>query len=408
MNIAGNTASLNSKLKTFFSGLVPLFILAHFMHHIPGFLIQPLSPLIRDFYVLDYTEIGWLTSAYTFAYGISNLPAGWLGGRFAPRILITIGVAGVAACGLIVGPAPNYLILVIGFVLMGILGGGYHPSASPLVSDATPPERRGQALGLHQIGGTVANILVPLGAAGATAFLAWNHLYIVVAIPTMLYGFYLYTLLKKRHLGDMPHKVVSQSFTIRINRKGYLRNMIAFVTMGIAVQVFVISSTTFIPLMVVDQFHGATWVASAIIALPHILGLVAGPLGGHISDRVGKVPIMIIVSLAAGPIIYLLSLGTHWWLLPFVLMAMGACMYVAMPVSESYVIANVSTRNRSTILGIYYFASRGGPAVLLPIMGNLIQRYSFATAFTTIGVALFVISLICSLLLWENKNGTSE
>jgi MFS family permease len=294
--------------------------------------------------------------------------------------------------------------MVIAMLLMGILGGGYHPSASPLISDATPPEKRGQALGLHQIGGTAANIAVPLLAAALAIFLTWRGFYILMTVPTIIYGIYLYSLLKRRHLGDLPRKAQTDSFTIHINTRGHLRRMIAFVTMGIAVQVFVYSAITFIPLLVVDKFHGAGWVAAAVLSLPHIAGLVAGPWGGSISDRVGKIPVMLTVSLAAGPIVYLLSLGAHWWLLPFVLLAMGICMYVAMPVAESYVISNVSARNRSTILGVYYFASRGGPALLLPIMGKLIDQFSFSTAFTTVGVGLFVITLICSLLLWGTKD----
>jgi MFS family permease len=404
MNITTKTNSIKANLKTFFSGLVPLFILAHFMHHIPGFLIQPLSPAIRDSFHLDYSQIAWLSSAYTFAYGISNLPAGWLGGRIAPRILITVGVVGVAVCGLIAGLSPNYLVMVFAMILMGILGGGYHPSASPLISDATPSEKRGQALGFHQIGGTAANIAVPLLAAALATFLTWRGFYVLMTVPTIIYGIYLYSLLKRRHLGDMPQKVQTDSFIIRINNRGYLRRMIAFVTMGIAVQVFVYSAMYFVPLLVVDKFLSAAWIAAAVLSLGHIAGLVAGPLGGHISDRVGKVPVMLVVSLASGPLVYLLSLGTHWWLLPFVLLAMGACMYVAMPVTESYVISNISTHNRSTIIGVYYFASRGGPAILLPIIGNLIDRFSFSVAFSTIGVALFVITLICSLMLWGTKD----
>jgi MFS family permease len=404
MNITTKTNSIKANLKTFFSGLVPLFILAHFMHHIPGFLIQPLSPAIRDSFHLDYSQIAWLSSAYTFAYGISNLPAGWLGGRIAQRILITVGVVGVAVCGLIAGLSPNYLVMVFAMILMGILGGGYHPSASPLISDATPSEKRGQALGFHQIGGTAANIAVPLLAAALATFLTWRGFYVLMTVPTIIYGIYLYSLLKRRHLGDMPQKVQTDSFIIRINNRGYLRRMIAFVTMGIAVQVFVYSAMYFVPLLVVDKFLSAAWIAAAVLSLGHIAGLVAGPLGGHISDRVGKVPVMLVVSLASGPLVYLLSLGTHWWLLPFVLLAMGACMYVAMPVTESYVISNISTHNRSTIIGVYYFASRGGPAILLPIIGNLIDRFSFSVAFSTIGVALFVITLICSLMLWGTKD----
>ena len=211
MNTTGKTGSFKSKVIRFFSGLVPLFILAHFMHHIPGFLIQPLSPYIRDAFHLDYSQIAWLSSAYTFAYGISNLPAGWLGGRISPRFIIAVGIIGVAVSGLLVGLAPNYLILVIEMLLMGILGGGYHPLAPPIISDATPPEKRGQVLGLHQIGGTLANILVPFFAAALVGFFTWRGLYILVAIPIIVYGIYLRSLLKRRHLGNCPLK--SQKWT---------------------------------------------------------------------------------------------------------------------------------------------------------------------------------------------------
>jgi MFS family permease len=182
-----------------------------------------------------------------------------------------------------------------------------------------------------------------------------------------------------------------------------MRRFIAFVAMGAAVQVFIYTALNFVPLLVVDKFHGAEWLGAAILSLGHIAGLAAGPIGGHISDRIGKIPVMLAVGLAAGPVIYLLGLGTHWWLLPFVLLAMGACMYTAMPVTESYVISNVTTRNRTTIIGVYYFVIRGGPALLLPIIGKLIDRFSFSVAFTTIGAALFAITVICSLLLWGTK-----
>lgn len=405
MDTTAKTNSFKAKLKTFFSGLVPLFILAHFMHHIPGFLIQPLSPYIRDTFHLDYSQIAWLASAYTFAYGISNLPAGWLGGRFPPRLIITVGMVGVAVAGLIAGLAPNYLILVIAMLLMGILGGGYHPLASPIISDATSPEKRGQVLGLHQIGGTMANILVPLFAAALVGFFTWRGLYILVAVPTIIYGIYLYLLLKRQNLGNVPPKTQKDETTpIPVNKKVNLRRFIAFVTMGVAIDVFISTAMNFVPLLVVDKFHGAEWLGAALLPLGHIAGLGAGPLGGHLSDRIGKIPVMLTVGLISGPILYLLGLGTHWWLLPLVLLAMGICVYVAMPVTESYVISNVSPQNRSTVLGIYYFASRGGPAILLPIIGDLIDKLSFSTAFTALGIGLFAITLICTGLLWGTKD----
>jgi MFS family permease len=371
------------------------------MHHVPGLLIQPLSPYIRDGLHLDYSQIAWLSSAYTFSYGLSNLPAGWLGGRIAPRLLITIGVVGVAIGGLAAGLSTNYLMLLIAMLLIGSLGGGYHSSASPIISAATVPEKRGRDLGLHQIGGTAANIIVPLFAAALVGLLTWRGLYLVAAILTIPFGIYLYTLLKRRHLGDVPPK--TQIKSAANNKKVNIRRLIAFVAIGAAVQVFITTALNFVPLLVVDKFHGSEWLGAAILSLGHIAGLAAGPLGGNISDRIGKVPVMLTVALAAGPIVFLLGLGTHWWLLPIVLLSMGVCMYTAMPVTESYVIDNVSNRSSTTVLGVYYFISRGGPALLLPVIGKLIDRYSFSAAFTVIGGTLFVVALICAGLLWGTK-----
>ncbi|MDD5191436.1 MAG: MFS transporter [Dehalococcoidales bacterium] len=405
MKIADKTLQkIKALYKGYFPGLVPLFVLAHLMHHIPGFIIQPLMPDIRDRFGLDYYQAGWLTGAYTLSYGVSQLPGGWLGGRIAPRILITIGVAGVAFCGLLVGISPTYLFMVFALILMGILGGGYHPTASPLLADTIPVEKRGRALGVHQIGGTLANALVPLLAAGLAVWLTWRGFFALLTIPTIGYGIYLYFVLKKKNVGDKPHHADATTFSIHINPQGYIRRMTAFVTMGTAVQVFVFSTLAFIPLFVVDDLKEKAWLGSLLLSVGHIAGLLAGPIGGTISDRKGKIPVMLTVALASGPLIYLISLVHFWWLLPFLLLALGACMYVAMPVSESYVIGNASQRNRSTILGFYYFASRGGAGLLTPLIGKLADQYGFATAFTILGAALFVITLACSVFLWGHKD----
>jgi MFS family permease len=396
-----------------FPGLVPLFILAHFMHHIPGFIIQSVQPTIRDYFGLDYLQITTLNGVYNASYGASNLVAGWLSGeRIATRVLISVGVAGVAVFGLIVGVSINYLMMLIALLIMGILGGGYHPSASPLLADTVPQEKRGQILGTHQVGGTLANVLTPLlTAAVVTLFglfmpfnATWRSPFIVLTIPSIAFGIYLYFLFKRRNLGGISAKTEKETFSIRINQRGYLRRMIALVTLGSAVQVFVFSTISVIPLLVTDQYLSSEQAGAAFLALAHFAGIFAGPLGGYLSDRYGNVPIMLIVSLAAGPIIVLLSLGTYWWLLPIVLIAMGTCMYVAMPLSEVYVISNAKENNRSTILGIYYAASRGGPGVVMPIIGQLIDQYGFSTTFAWIGAALFAITLVCSLLLWGTRD----
>ena len=86
-------------------------------------------------------------------------------------------------------------------------------------------------------------------------------------------------------------------------------------------------------------------------------------------------------------------------------LVMGTCQYIGMPVSEAYIISHTSERNRSTILGIYYFASRGGPGIIMPALGYLIDRFGFRTSFTAVGAVMLAVTLLCSVLLWGSRDG---
>ncbi|MCK5593461.1 MFS transporter, partial [Candidatus Bathyarchaeota archaeon] len=104
-------------------------MVAHFSHHLLTALLTPLLPFIRDEFSLDYTRIGLIISAFSLSYGISQLPAGWLSDRIGPRIVITLSISGVAVFGLLVGVSQTFTMMLIFLVLMGMVAGGYHPTA---------------------------------------------------------------------------------------------------------------------------------------------------------------------------------------------------------------------------------------------------------------------------------------
>ena len=379
-------------------------MVAHFSHHLVAALLQPLLPFIRDEFALDYTQAGWVVSAFTLAYGISQLPAGWLADRLGPRILITVGISGVALCGLLVGLSPTYIMMVVFLVLLGVMGGGYHPASSPLVSASADEKNRGLALGLHQIGGTASFFLSPLIAVGIAIALGWRGSFIVLAIPTIILGIVLYFFLGR---WGFTRKVNNQTPNAPAGTRytpTRLRRLITFTVLGVALQALIFSTVSFIPLFVVDTFLVSEAVGAGLLSLAHFAGLFAGPVGGFLSDRFGKVPVLLVVSLIAGPAIFLLSQASLNWSIWLVVLVMGTCQYIGMPVSEAYIISHTSERNRSTILGIYYFASRGGPGIIMPALGYLIDRFGFRTSFTAVGAVMLAVTLLCSVLLWGSRD----
>ncbi len=384
-------------------GLLPLFVLAHFSHHLVAALLTPLLPFIRDDFALGYTQAGGLVSAFTLSYGISQLPAGWLADRLGPRLLIFIGVSGVALFGLLVGLSQSYIMVVVFLVLMGMAGGGYHPASAPLVSASVTPQKQGRALGLHQIGGNASFSVAPLIAAGLAVAMGWRGSFITVAAPTLIVGIILYVLLGRWGYAEKAETKVPPSEST-VSAPGRWRHLVVFISLSIIIQIFVFSTISFIPLFAVDHLGVSEEVGAALLTLATSAGLWAGPVGGYLSDRWGRVRLMLVVCLIAGPFIYLLNLVTAGWSVSVVLIIIGMSMYMTMPISEAYIISRTPQRNRSTVLGIYYFASRGGPGVITLMMGYLIDHFGFDVNFAIVGTILVMVTLVCAAFLWSSRD----
>ncbi len=387
-----------------FTGLLPLFVLGHFAHHLLTALPVPLLPMIRNEFGLNYTQSGLAMSAFTLSYGIGQLPAGWISDRIGPQIMLTTGISGVALAGLLVGISKGYIMLIIFLALMGFLGGGYHPAAPPLISSVVEREKRGQALGLHMIGGSASYFSAPIIATAVASVWGWRGSFLGLAVPTVLFGILFYVLLGRSGAIDRDEKREKRSDDEDITPEGQLIHLIFFMIMSIFVGAVFISVVSFIPLFLVDRHHVSEETAGALIGLIYSAGLWVGPLAGYLSDRLGRVPMIVTVSLVAGPVVYLLTLAPYGWSFFALLVAIGIIIYVRMPVSESYIIGQTSSRHRSTILGIYYFASMEGGGVITPVMGFLIDRLGFTLSFIITGASLMIITLACSFWIWGSRD----
>ena len=74
--------------------------------------------------------------------------------------------------------------------------------------------------------------------------------------------------------------------------------------------------------------------------------------------------------------------------------------YIRMPVSEAYIFGQTPKRHRSTVFGIYYFASMESGAVLTPVIGYLIDNIGAYTSFTIASAATVAVTLLWSVCLW--------
>ena len=392
--------------------IIGLLAGAHFSHHVMMAIIIPLLPFIRDEFGLSYAQSGLVTAAFTIAYGFSQLPAGWLADRIGPRFPLLAGITGVAIAGAIVGLSPLYGGMIAGLVLMGVAGGGYHPSSSAVIGRIVEPHRRGRALGLHIIGGSSSYFLSPLIAAAIVTTLGWRGTFLALSIPVAILGLITFVLVGR--MIDRPvraHGVApaagpaaeSASAPVREDPAGRGRgtaHMTLFLVMTGIMGAGVGSTIPYIPLYLVDVRGVDEAIAASVLSIIFAAGFFAAPLGGMLSDRIGRIRVMIVTGLLTGPVIALLIGAPFPVVFAVVLLAIGILMFFRMPTSEAHILAEISPNRRSTVLGIYFFASSEAGAVLTPLLGSTIDRWGFPVGFIGMGAIVTVVTLVCGLAMY--------
>jgi MFS family permease len=296
----------------------------------------------------------------------------------------------MAFFGVLIGISPNYYFLTGFLILMGIMGGGYHPAAAPLVSATVDSTQRGRVLGIHQLGGTASQLVSPLFVAGVITLLGWRGSYISVGVGTFLLGVLLFILLKRnKQGGKATTKMMEKPKPKEKFSANFLVGIIAFLIFSTFIQGLISTTISFSTLFLVDHFVVSSRLAATMYILITIGGLLGGPISGYLSDRLGSLKIVIFLSLLAVPVIYLLTLVPFSFLtVGFLLALIGMCQWGRMPVSESYVINETSERGRSTILGFYYAGGRAFPGLIGPIIGIVTDHWGISVSYTVIAITI--------------------
>jgi len=386
---------LYPSMRLFLASSLPLFIVAHFAHHVVTAATAPLLPLVRTTFGLSYAQSGLILSAFSLSYGLAHLPAGWLNDRIGSTTLIFLGISGVSAAGLLAGLAPSFPILLLAQLLMGFSGAGYHPSATSLIARGTPPERRGAALGTHIVGGSMSHFIAPLMVGGLAAAWGWRGSFLTLSAPTLVFGLLLFAVLRRRAAIAPPVVAEEAAGTAERRSARFWVHMVSFLVLTTGVGALVGSMTGFIPLLAVDRFGFREEQAAVLMSVVFSGGLWVAPLAGVLSDRLGRLPLLVGACVTAVPAIYLLPrlAGGSGFALYALLVLVGLVIFVRMPVSESYLTSEAPARSRSLLLGVYFLGSSVGGGVFTPLIGAGIDRHGFARSFALLAVILLVVTV---------------
>ena len=143
------------------------------------------GPIGRDLHIAS-GSVGVLVSVFALTFALAAPLAPAVLGRADRRTALLLGLALMAAGGVLSALAPSYAVLVAARVLAGLGGAVFGPASSAVGSLIVPEERSSRALATVFAGMTVAAVLgVPLSAYLGVA-VGWRWTLAGVAAVTVL------------------------------------------------------------------------------------------------------------------------------------------------------------------------------------------------------------------------------
>jgi DHA2 family multidrug resistance protein len=147
-------------------------------------------PHIARSFGASTNESTWVLTSYLVSNGIVLPMSAWLATRFGRKRYYMTCVALFAISSFFCGLAPSLGALVFFRVLQGIGGGGLQPSEQSILSDAFPPEKRGQAFAFYGMAVVVAPAIGPMLGGWITDSFSWRWIF-YINVPISILSLYL-------------------------------------------------------------------------------------------------------------------------------------------------------------------------------------------------------------------------
>ncbi len=261
---------------------------------------QPLLPELAETFGVSAAESSLALSLSTGLLAFSILVAGALAETVGRKTLMFGSLAAAGVCGLAAAAAPNWQMLLLFRALEGLALGGAPAVAMAYLAEEIEPKGLGTAMGLliggNALGGMAGRVIAGFvmehaGWRPALAVVGGLGLASAIGFAALLPASRNFT---PRRARGLAHHLAAWGRHLA-NPALRLNYAVGFLAMGGFVTTYnYIGFRLTIPPF--DLGHAAV----GMIFTVYLAGVVASPLAGTMSDRIGRVPVLVSGVLIAG------------------------------------------------------------------------------------------------------------
>ena len=361
-----------------------------------------LLPLLGRELNLSYTEIGFIMTAMHGIGAIMSMPGGMLVDMVGKKgTLMALSLFWIGLPYALLSLTHSYWMVLLCVSLVGIGNNLWHPAAIATLANRYPT-RKGFVLSLHGMGGNVGEALAPLVAGALLATLSWRTVVVINIVPGVIMAALIllflgaFTLESNRQEASAPQGVGDY-----LRNFGELFRNRALMLIASATGLRTLTQSgllTFLPVYLAYEMQYSPLAVGVCMAILQLGGFIAAPIGGHLSDRLGRRRIIMGGMTITGITIVgmVLAAKTPWFVV-FVALV-GFFLYAMRPALQAWAMDATPRNMGGSTVGMQFTFSAVGAAGAPAVCGMISDAYGIYMAFYFLAGTIVFANLMMLLM----------
>jgi sugar phosphate permease len=373
------------------------------------------APAMSKQFGLTQTQLGFVFSAFLWAYAIGQIPGGWCADRFGPRLVFLIIVPFWSIMTALTASAAGFASLLGIRFVFGLAEAGAFPTATRAMQLWFPKEERGIVHGVTHSFSRLAVAIVPFVAVSIMVVFGWRWIFYAFGLAGLLWSFAFYLLyrnlpeqhpsvnqLELAHIrGQNPDGSIKVSIDPRRRPAAPWKLILRspnmwYISAGYCCFYYgTYFFMTWFPTYLLEYRHLSLKSVGTLASLPLLAGMVGDVAGGSLTDRIfrktGKLKfarrvVAAPAMLASGACLIPAATAHSAW--TAILCLTASLFFLELVISPAWAVPmDVGGEYSGTVSGVMNMAGSLAASVSPIIFGALVQRgFWIAPFFISAGV----------------------
>lgn len=340
-----------------------------------------LPPFVAAFDI-DKTAAGFAISIVFLAWGVFQIPSGFVMDRYDNRVLVWVGVGVFLAAAVAALVAPTYPAFLATRFVGGTTAVFLWTANVNIVSQAMPPKRRALGTSLFVTSAPVGVTLAQALGPPLEGILGWRGVVAAYAVITVC-GLPLFAWAVNDPIRNDTALSLSGFVTALQDRRVLAISLSSFC----AYSLFVLFNS-WMPTYATEVIGVDIGTAGVLSALLPAMGILARPGGGWLSDRVGgrRSPVIVAAFVLVSPALVGAALATSVIGFAAALLLAGVGSQLGTGVFYVYVDEVAAAGSGGTSLAVLMTLSITGSLAAPVTVGWLVENSSWSAAFVFGGI----------------------